>query len=86
MDIGFHDMAKLVQRIKELEAREGSASDDGVLELEVDVTVFAQYAMGAQTFMGLRHNVEEIYRAMVKSGDIPEEPEEEEEEPEEKAK
>jgi hypothetical protein len=65
MDLGFHDMATLVPRIQELQK---SPSKTGVLE--IDVTIFAQYAMGAETFARLRENVEQIYNAMVKSGHI----------------
>jgi hypothetical protein len=66
MDLGFHDMATLVRRIQELQ--ESSSPETGVLE--IDVTIFAQYAMGAETFARLRQNVEVIYEAMVKSGHI----------------
>ena len=68
MDLGFHDMVALVSRIQELQ--ESPSSETGLIE--IDVTIFAQYAMGAETFARLRQNVEEIYTAMVKSGHIPE--------------
>ena len=66
MDLGFHDMANVVRQIQELEK---SPSREPAL-LEIDVTVFARYAMGAETFARLRENVEQIYGAMVKSEHI----------------
>ncbi len=72
MDVGFHDMAKVVRQVQEYSATEDPpfTKDE---PFEIDVTVFAQYGMGADTFARLRHNVEEIYNALLSSGHIPSE-------------
>jgi hypothetical protein len=69
MEVGFHDMATVVRQVQDLQTKSSSKSEP--TPFEIDVTVFARYGMGAETFARLRHNVEEIYRAMVKSGHFP---------------
>lgn len=55
MDVGFFDMPKLVNLLKEL-----SKSSAPTAELEVEVSVFARYAMAADSFLRLRQSVNEI--------------------------
>lgn len=65
MEVGFFDLARLVQEI-------AKAKTAGVAQIEPEVTVFARYSMAADTFLRLRGNVETIYRALRDSGELAE--------------
>ena len=71
MDFGFFDM---VQLVRELEAKQ---ADDKKVQVEAEVTVFARYAMGVDTFLRLRQNVEHIYGTLKERGELAEIPGEE---------
>ena len=67
MDVGFFDMTELV---KQINAVSQSKPEERAKEIEVTVNVVAQYAMAADAFLRLRANVEQIYQAMLESGDL----------------
>ena len=69
MDVAFFDMAELVKKLDEVKKREFESVED-IVELEVEVAVFAQYSMSADTFVRLRENVEHIYSTMKESGHV----------------
>ncbi len=63
MDLGFHDLKDLVEKLNAAKSNEEEM-------IEIDVTVFAQYSMAADTFLRMREHVEQIYAAMKESGHI----------------
>jgi len=69
MDMGYFNMRDVVAAINKAKKMGGQLE-------EVEVNVFAQYSMSADTFLRLRMNVEEIYKAIKESGQLQVEEEE----------
>ena len=67
MTVGRLDIAELAAKIENLHAR--AAVPAG--EMEVEVEVFARFAMSPDAFTRLASNAQQIFNAMVKTGQIP---------------
>lgn len=68
MDVGFVEMHELVEDIRRRKTEQAEPAEGTNIELHVKI--FDRFGMSADTFLRLKQNVDEIYNALLESGDI----------------